>query len=74
MGRKNLLNIKHSGRIAVEQIKDLKEVYLIGHDLESYNRLVNNIYKGTRHYVAEQNGKTHQKTGKYNGVQFVYRI
>ena len=32
-----------SGRIAVEQIKDLKEVYLIGHDLESYNHLVNNI-------------------------------
>ena len=53
-----------SGRIAVEQIKDLKEVYLIGHDLESYNHLVNNIYKGTDHYVAEQNGKTPSENWK----------
>ncbi len=47
-----------SGRIAVEQIKDLKEVFLIGHDLWSTNHLVNNIYKGTKHYVSPENGRT----------------
>jgi hypothetical protein len=71
-----------SGRIAVEQIKDLKEVYLLGHDLESYNHLVNNMYKGTDHYVAEQNGKTPSENWKiqwgalfteYKDIQF-YKV
>ena len=35
-----------------------KEVFLIGHDLQSTKPTVNNIYKGTKHYVAKENGPT----------------
>jgi len=35
-----------------------KEVYLIGHDLYSNTDNVNNLYKGTKHYVAAENGPT----------------
>lgn len=34
------------------------EVFLIGHDLQSTKPTVNNIYKGTKHYVAKENGPT----------------
>ena len=34
------------------------EVFLIGHDLQSTRPTVNNIYKGTKHYVAKENGPT----------------
>ena len=34
------------------------EVYLIGHDLHSATDKVNNLYKGTKHYVAPENGPT----------------
>ena len=34
--------------------KRFKRFLFNSHDLESYNHLVNNIYKGTDHYVAEQ--------------------
>ena len=35
-----------------------KEVFMIGHDLQSTTSTVNNIYKGTKHYVAKENGPT----------------
>ena len=34
------------------------EVFLLGHDLQSTKPTVNNIYKGTKHYVAKENGPT----------------
>lgn len=34
------------------------EVFLVGHDLQSTKPTVNNIYKGTKHYVAKENGPT----------------
>ena len=34
------------------------EIYLIGHDLHSATNKVNNLYKGTKHYVAKENGPT----------------
>ena len=34
------------------------EIYLIGHDINSINNNVNNLYKGTKHYVAPENGPT----------------
>ena len=34
------------------------EIYMIGHDLYSQNDKVNNLYKGTKHYVAKENGPT----------------
>lgn len=34
------------------------EVYMIGHDINSPNNFVNNIYKSTKHYVSEKNGPT----------------
>jgi len=46
-----------SGYIAVEQEKPC-EVYLIGHDLYSKTNTVNNLYKGTKHYVAVENVPT----------------
>ena len=35
-----------------------KEIYLIGHDINSTNNNVNNLYKGSKHYVAPENGPT----------------
>lgn len=52
-----------SGYIAVKNEKP-KNVYLIGHDLVSNNDLVNNIYKGTKHYVIPE----HQETPPINWI------
>jgi len=46
-----------SGYIAIHN-EQPDEVYLIGHDLHSVNDKVNNLYKGTKHYVAPENGPT----------------
>ena len=43
--------------IAVEQ-NIPKEVYLIGHDLNSKNNKVNNLYKGTPNYLGPDKGAT----------------
>ncbi len=37
------------------------EVYLIGHDLNSTTSKVNNMYKGTKHYVVPEHGPTPSK-------------
>ena len=52
-----------SGYIAVKNEKP-KNVYLIGHDLVSNNNLVNNLYKGTKHYVIPE----HQETPAINWI------
>tara|TARA_B100000073_G_scaffold269151_1_gene228760 strand:- start:19 stop:501 length:483 start_codon:yes stop_codon:yes gene_type:complete len=46
-----------SGNIAIHNEKP-DEVYLIGHDLHSATDRVNNLYKGTKNYVAPENGPT----------------
>ena len=46
-----------SGYVAMLREKP-DEMYLIGHDLHSINDKVNNLYKGTKHYVARENGPT----------------
>ena len=46
-----------SGQVAIHREKP-DEVYLIGHDLHSATDKVNNLYKGTKHYVAPENGPT----------------
>ena len=44
-----------SGWVALEQNKDLEELYLIGHDLKSYDNFINNMYKSTPNYGDEKN-------------------
>ena len=44
-----------SGWVALEQNKDLEELYLIGHDLKSYDNFVNNMYKSTPNYADGTN-------------------
>ena len=34
------------------------EIYMIGHDINSTDSHVNNLYKSTKHYVAKENGPT----------------
>ena len=34
------------------------EIYLIGHDINSTTDKINNLYKSTQHYVAQENGPT----------------
>ena len=34
------------------------EVYLIGHDIKSNDNHVNNLFAGTKHYVAKENTPT----------------
>ena len=46
-----------AGYVAIHREKP-DEVYLIGHDLHSATNKVNNLYKGTKHYVAPENGPT----------------
>ena len=46
-----------SGYVAMLREKP-NEIYLIGHDLHSATDKVNNLYKGTKHYVAPENGPT----------------
>ena len=40
------------------KIEKPKEVYLIGHDLVSDTDKINNIYSGTKHYMAKDNSPT----------------
>ena len=44
-----------SGWVALEQNKDLEELYLIGHDLKSYDNFINNMYKSTQNYGDAKN-------------------
>ena len=44
-----------SGHIALNQNKDLEELYLIGHDLKSNTDNINNMYKSTQNYGDERN-------------------
>ena len=44
-----------SGWVALEQNKDLEELYLIGHDLKSNDNFINNMYKSTPNYGDEKN-------------------
>ena len=44
-----------SGYIALKQNKDLKELYLIGHDLKSNSDNINNMYKSTQNYGDAKN-------------------
>ena len=44
-----------SGWVALEQNKDLEELYLIGHDLKSNDSFVNNMYKSTPNYADGKN-------------------
>ena len=46
-----------AGYVAVLKEKP-DEIYMIGHDLHSQNDKVNNLYKGTKNYVAKENGPT----------------
>jgi hypothetical protein len=46
-----------SGYIAIKKEKPLN-VFMIGHDLYSNNNYVNNIYAGTKNYVATENSPT----------------
>ncbi len=46
-----------SGYVAIHR-EQPDEIYLIGHDINSTNNNVNNLYKGTKHYVAPENGPT----------------
>ena len=46
-----------SGFVACKKY-EATEVFLIGHDLRSTKPTINNIYKGTKHYVAVENGPT----------------
>ena len=46
-----------SGYVAIHR-EQPKEIYLIGHDINSTNDNVNNLYKGTKHYVSPENGPT----------------
>jgi len=46
-----------AGYVAVKK-EQPDEIYLIGHDLHSATDKVNNLYKGTKNYVAPENGPT----------------
>jgi hypothetical protein len=46
-----------SGYISVVK-ESPTEVFLIGHDLNSANNFVNNMYKGTKHYVISEHSPT----------------
>ena len=44
-----------SGWVALNQNKDLEEIYLIGHDLKSDTDSINNMYKSTMNYADAKN-------------------
>ena len=44
-----------SGFVALNQNKDLEEIYLIGHDLKSNDDFINNMYKSTQNYGDAKN-------------------
>jgi hypothetical protein len=45
-----------SGWVALKQNPDLKELYLVGHDLKSDTHKVNNMYKGSDCYALPEAG------------------
>jgi hypothetical protein len=47
-----------------------KEIFLIGHDLYSATNKVNNMYKGTKHYVTPE----HQPTPCVNWIRQWYTL
>ena len=44
-----------SALVAIHQNKDLGELYMIGHDLKSFDDHVNNMYKSTQNYADAKN-------------------
>ena len=69
-----------SGWVALKQNPDLKELYLIGHDLKSDTHKINNMYKGTNCYglpeasaIPSTNWITQWKTlmNEFPKVQFI---
>ena len=44
-----------SALVAIHQKKDLEELYMIGHDLKSFDDHVNNMYKSTQNYADAKN-------------------
>ena len=44
-----------SAWVALNQNEDLKELYLIGHDLKSADNFINNMYKSTQNYGDAKN-------------------
>jgi hypothetical protein len=58
-----------SGYVAVKQ-ETPKEIFLIGHDLYSATNKVNNMYKGTKHYVTPE----HQPTPCVNWIRQWYTL
>ena len=44
-----------SGLVALNQNKDLEELYLIGHDMKSNDNFINNMYKSTQNYGDAKN-------------------
>jgi len=44
-----------AGFVACNQNEDMEEMYLIGHDLKSFDNHVNNMYKSTSNYANEKN-------------------
>jgi len=46
-----------SGYVAVKRERP-KEIFLIGHDLYSSTKFINNMYKSTKNYTAQQNAPT----------------
>ena len=44
-----------SGLVAIHQNEDLEELYMIGHDLKSFDDHVNNMYKSTQNYADAKN-------------------
>ena len=46
-----------SGLVAAK-VERPNEIFLVGHDLYSHNKFLNNLYKSTKHYTAEGNSPT----------------
>jgi len=44
-----------SALVAIHQNKDLEELYMIGHDLKSFDDKINNMYKSTQNYGDAMN-------------------
>jgi len=44
-----------SALVAIHQNKDLEELYMIGHDLKSFDDKINNMYKSTQNYGDARN-------------------
>ena len=44
-----------SALVAIHQNKDLEELYMIGHDLKSFDDHINNMYKSTQNYADAKN-------------------